>query len=462
VTRRGQGKRPKARAACAVVVAILLVGGHARANGRYPASSLIVFDPVDRSHLVVSTTFGLLESRDGGKSFLWRCEPAIGVADQQDLMVAITASGATVTTRAEGIATSSDGCSFAQPPELSGKLIGDLALYRSQPHSLAALSTSRLDGALESQVVRSDDDGRTWTPLGTPLPADLFPLTVDAAPSDVARLYLSGSLGGQSQFSSVLLRSNDGGATFVSADIPDTAQRHLAYIAAVHPFDADRVYVRVFNPNGTALLVTRDGGVTFHKILTGADQLFGFALSPDGTQMAFGGPGDGIWVGAADGTNVTRRSDVRPTCLGWTADGLFACADATVDGFSIGRSRDEAATFEPLFRFDALCGNTGCSPDSSSAMTCATAWGVVGPTLGSVCGLDAGPPDAGGPPDAHGDVDAPADAPVGNVLDLTAGGGSGCAMAASAPGGGAVVLLVLSGFLLRRRRGPSPRRSKLV
>src|SRR5437773_12381563 len=160
-------------------MALLLMGGRALANGRYPAASLVVFDPVDSGHLVVSTTFGLLESRDGGKSFLWRCESSIGVADQQDLMVAITASGAMVTTRADGVATTSDGCSFFEPPELSHKTIGDLALYRSQPHALAAFyNGSPVDGGFDSQVVRSQDDGRTWAPLGSPLPHDFLPLTI--------------------------------------------------------------------------------------------------------------------------------------------------------------------------------------------------------------------------------------------------------------------------------------------
>jgi hypothetical protein len=443
--------------------------GAALANGRYPAASLLAFDPVDAQHLVISTTFGLLESRDGGKSFLWRCESAIGVSDQQDLMVAITASGATVTTRVDGIAFTSDGCSFAKPSELAGKSIDDLALYRSEPHSVVAFSeASRLEGGFDSQLFRSKDDGRTWTALGAPLPTELLPLTVDPAPSDASRLYLTGRHGGESQFSSLLLRSLDGGATFAGTDVPETAQHHLAFIAAVHPSDPSRVYLRVYHPSGTAIVITDDGGTTFRKIFTGNDQILGFALSSDATQMAFGGPGDGIWVGSADGTNLVRRSDVRPTCLGWTTEGLFACADAKVDGFSFGRSRDEGATFEPLFAFSSLCGATGCSPDSSTATTCAADWEIVGPTLGATCGLDAGVHEAGGreaagPPDAvaGGAIDSSADAETSSQASLNASGGA-CALGRG-NSGSAMVGFVLSALATRRRRErPTSRRPKLV
>jgi hypothetical protein len=374
-------------------------------------------------------------------------------------MIAVTANGTTVTTKFDGAVTISDGCTFNQPAELAGKNIGDVALYRSMPHSLAAFSSdSRPGGGFESQIFRSDDDGRTWAPLGSTLPVDFLPLTVDVAPSDASRLYLSGRLDGASDYSSVLLRSHDGGMTFERTQIPESAQHHLAYISAVHPSDPDRMYLRVWSPTGTAIWISDDGGATFRKVFTGTDQLFGFAVSPTGDEITFGGPGDGIWVGSADGTNLARRSDVRPTCLSWSADGLFVCADAKVDGFSLGRSRDRGATFENMLVFSSLCGDTGCSADSGVFGTCAKNWEIVGPAVGSTCGLpgvgdagtDAGAAQADGSADANPNLDAEADAPVADGGPGTSG--CGCTVAPSHFGAGALGALLPGGLLVRRRR----------
>jgi photosystem II stability/assembly factor-like uncharacterized protein len=387
------------RSLLAASACVLALAAPARANGRYPAASQIAFDPGDPKHFVVSATFGLLESRDGGKTFAWMCEAGIGTSGQQDLMLAITASGATAIAMYNGIATTRDGCAFRSAPELAGKVMGDLALRKSAPHELVSFSVDlALDGGFDSQLVRSDDDGQTWAPLGSPLPADLYPLTVDVAPSKADRLFVSARTDKTKNFASVLLRS-EGGAPFESITIPGTEQQRLAFIAAVHPLDPDRLYLRVLDPPATSILTSPDGGQTYTTLFTGTDQLLGFAVSPDGTQIAFGGPGDGLWVASADGSNLTRRSDLVPTCLAWSADGLYACADVKVSGFSVGRSTDAGATFAALLRFETLCGRTACG--SASTATCSMEWDMVAPALASSCDAGTGSADASAPePDA--------------------------------------------------------------
>jgi hypothetical protein len=238
----------------------------------------------------------------------------------------------------------------------------------------------------------------------------LLPLTVDVAPSDASRVYLSARLDGQGQYASVLLRSTDGGLTFTRAEIPETAQHHLAYIAGVSPTNPSCIYLRVFFAEGTRLYMSDDGGVTFKNVFAGTDQLYGFTFSPDGANVAFGGPGDGIWVGPPDGTAFTRRSDLLPTCLGWGDEGLFACADQKTAPFSIGRSRDFGSTFETILRFDSLCGATSCGPETDCGKSCPHDWEVVGPALGATCGLDAGVPDAATTSDLEPEAGPPSDA----------------------------------------------------
>jgi len=438
---------------------LIVAARPALANGRFPAANQLTFDPNDARHIVVSTTFGLLESRDGGVTFDYRCEFALGITGEQDTMTAITANGTTVVATFTGILTSHDGCTYRAPPELMDRIMPDLASSRSTPHEVMAFhEVGAPDGKFDSQVVRSDDDGQTWSNVGPPLPADLLPLTIDIAPSDQRRVYLSGRLGKADDFASVLMRSDDQGVTFDRHPVPETAGMLQAYIAAVHPFDVDRVFVRVDNFPGTVIWSSDDGGQTFRKLFTGKGRLLGFAISPDGSEIAFGGKDDGTYVGPSDKMTFERRSDVGPLCLTWADDALYACADDKTSGFSIGRSRDRAATFESLLEFDALCGATGCDLTTPVGMTCQEDWQKLAPRLGTMCGV----PDAGGPSTP---ADASADASTDSSASHPDDGSSeasppsyelsgGCALApsASARGAGGWAWILFAIYLARATR----------
>jgi hypothetical protein len=453
-------RKPRGASISAVVA---LWAARAAANGRYPAASQVAFDPADASHFVVSATIGLLESRDRGRSFGWRCEPILGSPGNEDVLVAVTASGATIAATPKGLLRSNDGCSFDSVPELMGEIARDVALSPGAPHRVLTIRLGSDAGTFDSQLLRSDDDGRTWSSVGTPLPSDLLPLTIDAAPSDPSRVYVSARLGAANGFASVLLRSADGGQSFERSDIPETIDSRTAYIAAVHPINPDRVYLRIYDPAGTKIWTSVDGGRTFRQLFVGADQLYGFAISPGGDRIAFGGPGDGIWVGASNGTGLMRRSSVSPTCLRWSVDGLYACADPNRVGFLVGRSIDEAATFETLLTFDSLCGRTGCAPETQNGQLCPADWERVAPIVGTSCGVDAGPRESGASQglDATGDValdvGASGDGSVTAteiVSSLDASGGS-CEMSQQPRGGamyGALAFLLLR---FRRRQARS-------
>jgi hypothetical protein len=404
--------------ALAIAVAALTSTSGVLANGRFPAANLFVFDPGDQSHVVASTTFGLLESNDGAKSFGWICEAALGIAGQQDTMVALTGRGVLVAATFDGIVTSGDGCGFTFAPELAGKIVPDLSLSRSTPDEVLAFHMIGLSNdQFESQIVRSSDDGRTWTNVGPLLPLEVLPLSIDIAPADRLRVYVSGRLGAPDGYASVLMRSTDGGLTFDRTLVPDTNVDRMSYIAAVHPNDPDRVYLRTDDTRGTVVWSSEDGGKTLGRRFTGSARLPGFAISPDGTLIAVGGPDDGTWVADTDGTAFDRRSDVGPTCLAWNDEGLYACADARQAGFSLGVSRDRATTFEPLLQFASQCGRTTCGAGTDVGKLCPDQWTTVGAALGTSCsdagadeaGRDGTTPDAGAteagqksPPEASG------------------------------------------------------------
>jgi hypothetical protein len=434
--RRRSGLGAAATVSFIASTTVFLVSAPARANGRYPAASQIIVDPTDPMHLVVAATFGFLESRDQGKSFNWLCEAAIGEAGTEgfDISIAVTGNGNTVLGLLNGMATTRDGCTFQLAPELGGQTIGDLTWSRSAPHQVVGYSLARIAGGYATQIVRSDDDGVSWTQVGPPLPASLTPLTIDVAPSDTKRIYFSGMADRTKNFISVLMRSDDGGATFQSIDIPGTEQQRMAFIAAVHPTQPDRVYLRVFDDREgilfTTIYMSADGGRTFEKIFAGTEQLFGFAISPDGTEMAFGGPADGLYVGAADGTNLSRRSDLQPTSLTWTPHGLYATTDSNLTGFSVGLSTDSGATFHGVFKYQSICGQTTCG--SRATAVCRLQWDLVAPQLGVTCSA----PDGGGA-DASADVNAGEggvpDATIGPIGPSNDDDSDGCAVARGRP-----------------------------
>jgi hypothetical protein len=371
---------------------VFLGSNTALANGRFPAAGQIVFDPEDAQHLAVRTTFGLLTSRDRGETFDYVCESALMLGVEEDPMLAFTASGPLVVATFGGVLTSDDGCSYRFVPELEGQIVLDLARSMSAPDTLVAFRLlGRGGGLYDSSLVRSEDAGRTWTFLPL-LPIEFLPITVDIA-ADSSRVYLSARRGADDEFDSVLLVSSDGGESFETRIIPGTSGQHLAYIAGVHPYDTERLWLRIDDPDGTVLVETRDSGVTFETLFEAEGLLTGFAVSPDGETVAFGGRDDGLWVATTDAV-VERRSDVGPICLAWNDDGLFACADSQLTGFSLGRSPDDGRTFELLLDFADLCGLSSCGAESDVGALCPNDWLGVAPSLGAECKdeTDARPP----------------------------------------------------------------------
>jgi hypothetical protein len=127
-------------------------------------------------------------------------------------------------------------------------------------------------------------------------------------------------------------------------------------------------------------------------------------------------------------------------------------------GFSLGRSTDSAATFEGLFRYDALCGRAGC--DSSNTSRCVAEWDLVAPMLGATCPLDGGLADA-----SVGDANA-ADGARGTVdreggaTPTSVGDSSGCAIGADGRRAGTwpSVFALIGVFVGRRRAHRAGRR----
>jgi uncharacterized membrane protein YgcG len=370
-------------------LAILGAGATARANGRYPVAGLVVPDPTDAARVVVRTTYGIVSTHDRGATWGWICERAVGYGlGNEDPMVGITKGSAMLVGVFDGLAVSRDrGCQWDfVAGALTERYAADLSVERGDPsHAIVLVSNATMGDLFSTKVFESIDDARTWTQAGVDLPAQFLGLTLDAAPSDPRRIYVSGRYGAPG-YEGVIERSDDRGKTWTKLPIPGSNDMNLPYIAGIDPKNAAVVYVRLYGDGVDTLLVSKDAGASFTKAFTGAS-LLGFALSPDGATVAVGGDKDGLWTADASALAFTQVSTLDVRCLAWNDQGLFACADEGRSGFSVGLSTNGGKTFVPFMKRDNICDVLACGDKTSTAKTCPALWQVTRITIPSnACG----------------------------------------------------------------------------
>jgi len=396
----------------------------ARANGRYPIANQLVVSPGDPARLVLRTTFGLVLSEDQGASFRWVCEKAAGFVNNEDPPIEVTADNSILVASSQALSISHDGgCAWQQAlAELS---VVDADVDQSQPKRAVAIASLYLDGGTRSGLVQTLDNGQTWQPLGSDFAG--LPATVALAPSAPQRIYASGT--STEDLTPLISRSDDNGAHWQS--YPLTLERvTVPFLAAVDPQHPDVVYVRAPTATGTdVLLVSRDAGAHFSSIFKAKGGLYGFALSPDGSQLAVGGPSDPLSVASSADYQFKAVSTLAPLCLKWSAAGLYACADEAKAGFSLGLSTDSGQTFAARFHKPELK-LKACPATLDTGLYCPQAWEGERALLGIDAGSEPGP-DAGTPAAA---VDAGLG---GSLASAGSSGATGGATAASSTSGGA-------------------------
>jgi hypothetical protein len=373
--------------AAALCATALLSAERASANGRYPASTQIVFstNPADPDLVVVRATFGLLISRDNGATWKWLCESALGVPSisVEDPSVALTTGDALVVGVNEGLEVSQDssganhlGCDFACiGGPLAGQSIADLATAGANA-VLALSSTDIFDDAgrytLDSRVWQSRDDGLHWAQQGAAFDPSVSVTTIDVAPSDPTRLYVSGTRGFGAARTASLFVSTDGGTSWTERPLPfDAATEVSVFIGAVDPRNADRVYLR--SSGVSRLYVTGDAGRSFQLPLTMSGQMLGFAIAQDGATVYAGSIEDGLLAATGDtdgGLTFHKVSPIDVQCLATRGNEVWACSD-TQSGFVVGVSTNGGAHFTPKLQLDGVAGPIACSASAQGPFACA-------------------------------------------------------------------------------------------
>jgi MYXO-CTERM domain-containing protein len=417
----------------------------ASANGRFPYANQLVVDPSDNKHIVLRTTYGVVQTFDSGANWKWLCETSVGYGGKFDPAIGVTKTGRILIGLFDGLSSSSDrGCSFERVGVdiFTKQYVIDLVVEQKDPSRVVAITSTGLgDAGFHVAVGESLDSGATWKAAGVDLPKDFNSETIEVAPSRTERIYASGIVGMPRV--GAIEKSDDRGATWERLPI-DLGKDGLApYLSAVDRNNPDVVWVRI---DGDAalmapdrLLVSRDGAKTWTEVASIPGEMLGFALSPDGSKVAFGGPTDGVFVASTTDPKPVRVSTFGARCLTWTPDGLYLCANEYPDGFTVGLSKDEGKTFAPIYQLANLS-PLECAPSTSTGALCPKDWPGVQATIGAAPIEETGP--------------MPVDTGRPGTTTPPATTSCGCSVPGRAAGSLGLFALALAGFLrlLRRRR----------
>jgi MYXO-CTERM domain-containing protein len=480
--------------ATASALAALLQSLPAAANGRYPASNALLFSPSDSNLVVLRATFGILLSHDGGATWTWLCEDALGLpaAASEDPALGVTAYDSIVAGIYGGLEVSPDtGCTWAfAAGGLAHQNVVDVTVRRDAPHTVLALTSTYApdagaDGSAGylSQVYQSNDDGTNWLPLGVPIDPGVAVTSIEVAPAPGggALLYVVGfhvAAPGVPRFFFAV-----DGAAWTERPMPPLSHEVSMYVAGVDPADASRVYLRsegAPTAGQSRLFVTTDQGQSFQAPLALGGQMLGFALSADGSKIYAGSAQDGLYVALRAnldaGSPFQKTSSIHVQCLATHGTDLWACSDEA-SGFVAGVSADDGSSFAAKLHINGIQSAIACAPDATASQCSGAPFQQLCATLKGCATSDAGgAPDAGGAADAtseageggsrdeggppiEGGPPAGGDAPGGEAPSYEGGAvppvsrsSCGCSVAGS---GGALGFAAFGGaaLLLRRRRG---------
>jgi photosystem II stability/assembly factor-like uncharacterized protein len=427
------------------VVSCVVAPRAARADGAFPESYQLIAPADQPGKLVLGTNFGLFLSDDDGATWTWTCEqlqtmnaslynvgpgPLDRVLAISDMGFAYSDDGSCTWKTATGPVTSLVARDYFPDPTNAMRV-----LVLASP----VLGTP-------GEVLPSSDGGATF---GAPLftaPATGTLTSVEIARSDPQTVYVAmnttTTVGTTTTIHPSLVRTTDGGATWTTMSADASLGGSSFFIIAVDPVDAQVLTVRVLEPAGDAVAVSRDGGMTFTRTLgVPGGTLSAYARLDSGTELLGGVVGTvGVEYQSTDvgmtWTTWTPTPTMHLRALAVRGGKLYAAAKNYSDTFAVGVSTDGGTTFQKLLLYDEVksiqaCAQTTCL-ESCDHQAGLAVWSS------DICGA----PTMTMPP--------PATTPAKSGCAIAGAGGSAV---------GAAALVSLLGLVARRRaRGRRARR----
>jgi hypothetical protein len=409
----------------------LVVAGTASvawANGRPAATSTITFRRGMEQHIVAGMTFGMVTSHDDGATWHWMCEKALKYGGNWDPDYGYTASGALFATTFDGSLVNRDGCSF-DASALGNKFISSLTLGPGGEVFMAAshVATPAMNDPGDAKIYKSTDDGMTFPASANPGQVGDWWTSVEVAPSDPQRVYLTGFRLVSAVRTHLVFRSTDGGASFQPMNLTGitlTKDSDIS-IVGIGKTDPNKVYVRVtYQTVGAVsdgIYRTTNGGDSWELIKTENDTLT-FLVRHNG-DLLVAGTNVGLFssTAASNGSAWTPITGA-PTinCLAEnSANEVWACTqNLGVEAAGIMKTTDLAA-WTKVLEYKDISGPVDCpagtlQQDKCVAEelpgVCSTEWCCLKQMLGIVadptsCAVV--PAGDGAPPDGTSTIKPP-------------------------------------------------------
>ncbi len=416
----------------ALVLALLAGSGLAFANGRAPGTSTINFKKGNDIEIAAGMTFGVVHSTDGGQTWTWQCEDAVGYGGMYDPDYAFTSTGALFATTFDGLKVNRDGCKFERSvlTETDGPCFDDgdadsdaddcntgftcatgiggaggvAGDFICEKIKFVSTTTVGPDGAVfaaaadpkDGAIYKSTDDGATFPVKPTPGQLNDWWQSIEVAPSNAQVVYLFGYrlMAGTKVF--LLYRSNDGGASYQplagnetsgTVNGMETKPNSVIEIAGISKTDPNVVYARVTlsdNSLSDAIYRSNDGGGSWGKIIEKGGSL-SFVARQTG-QLVVGSQAVGTFQvldpGAATNSATIAAGFAEVTgaphinCLAENAAGeVWACTQnygsPTVpkDDFGIMKTTD-LVTWTGVLKFQEIQDPTSCAAGTTQKDRC--------------------------------------------------------------------------------------------
>jgi hypothetical protein len=449
--------------AAALAALVIAAPAAARANGAFPAAEAVLV-PADRpQEIMLVTNFGVVLSEDGAQSWSWSCEQAtnalgmlyqLGPAPRRRLF-----------------AVADQQVVYSDDTTCSWRIAGGLVAGQSvtdvfpDPTNADRVLSIAVASAIYS-VFESADGGATFGTTLYQAAGGETVTSVESARSDPRVVYIA--LMGADQ-SPRLARSSDAGAHWAVSDLGTVLGPGIPRIIAVDPADAGTVLLRWSSvAGGEAIAVTHDGGATAARTLDIEHYFTSFARLADGALMLSAvvavSPAQkaGLFL-SHDGGATFQENDAVPGVFAIAARGgtLYAAADNFGDGYALGASTDEGASFQPVVRFDQIGSIMACLRSDPQCQASCEA--LAGNGLGSpgmiwdeaVCKAGTGMPSGAGgsAPAGTGGMGGGTAGAGGSAGGTHHSSGGGCSLAPGPRGadlGGPAAAIAL--LAIRRRR----------